>query len=145
MSTSTLTRNRKKRSAPSTSYLALIHEFLLRPLRDDADYDTASKIVDRLAVRGEDDLDPGEQDYLDALSTFIEIFDDEYYPIPDSGSPLEHLKALMREAGMRTTDLGKLLGNRGLASLILNGKRELSKTHIRILADRFKVSPALFI
>jgi antitoxin component HigA of HigAB toxin-antitoxin module len=29
--------------------------------------------------------------------------------------------------------------------LILNGKRELSKSHIRLLADRFKVSPALFI
>lgn len=141
----TTARRRRKPSGPSASYLALIQELRLRPIRDDADYDAASKIIDRLAVRGEDDLDPGEQDYLDALSMFIEAYDDEHYPIPDTGTPLEHLKALMREAKMRTTDLGKLLGNRGLASLILNGKRELSKTHIRILAERFRVSADLFL
>ena len=45
---------------------------------------------------------------------------------------------------MKPADLGRLLGNRSLASLILHGKRGLSKTHIRILADRFKVEPGLF-
>jgi antitoxin component HigA of HigAB toxin-antitoxin module len=42
-------------------------------------------------------------------------------------------------------ELGRLLGNRALASLILNGHRQLSKSHIRKLADYFKVSPALFL
>jgi antitoxin component HigA of HigAB toxin-antitoxin module len=52
----------------------------------------------------------------------------------------------MDQQGMNTTDLGKLLGSGpGQASLILNGKRELSKTNIRTLAERFKVSPALFL
>src|SRR5690349_170410 len=139
MSTATIHRKRKRPSAPSPSYLKLIQEFPLRPIRDEADYDAASKLIDRLAVRGEDDLDPGDQDYLDALAMFIEAYDDEHYPIPESGTPLDHLKSMMKQAGMKTTDLGKLLGNRGLASLILNGKRQLSKTHIRILADRFKV------
>jgi antitoxin component HigA of HigAB toxin-antitoxin module len=37
------------------------------------------------------------------------------------------------------------LGNRALASLILRGQRQLSKSHIRKLADHFKVSPALFL
>src|SRR5262249_49605446 len=126
MTTTTINAKRRRPSAPSKSYLALIREFPLRPILDEADYDAASKIIDRLAVRGEDDLDPGEQDYLNALSMFVEVYDDEHYQIPDTGTPLEHLKALMREAGMKTTDLGNLLGNRGLASLILNGKRELS-------------------
>jgi antitoxin component HigA of HigAB toxin-antitoxin module len=40
--------------------------------------------------------------------------------------------------------LGRLLGNRALASLILRGRRQLSKNHIRLLARHFKVSPALF-
>lgn len=48
--------------------------------------------------------------------------------------------------GMNTADLGRLLGGgTGLASLIVNGKRELSKANIRKLAEHFHVSPALFI
>src|SRR5437868_5097801 len=100
MSTGTINRKRRRPSAPSASYLKLIQEFPLRPIRDEADYDVASKLIDRLAVRGEDDLDPGEQDYLDGLSMFIEAYDDEHYPMPETGTPLEHLKAMMKEAGM---------------------------------------------
>ena len=44
----------------------------------------------------------------------------------------------MRENGMTTADLGKVLGNKTAVSLVLNGKRELSKAHIRRLAARFK-------
>jgi HTH-type transcriptional regulator/antitoxin HigA len=55
------------------------------------------------------------------------------------------LKYLMQESGMTQADLARLLGNRAVASLILSGKRELSKTHIRKLAGHFRVSPALFL
>ena len=58
---------------------------------------------------------------------------------------MEHLKFLMEQNGMKTIDLGKLIGNRGLASLIVNGKRQLSKAHIRVLAERFRVDPGLFL
>jgi antitoxin component HigA of HigAB toxin-antitoxin module len=46
---------------------------------------------------------------------------------------------------MTQAELGRLLENRSLASQILNGHRQLSKTHIRKLADHFKVSPAVFL
>ena len=42
-------------------------------------------------------------------------------------------------------DLGRLLGNRPLGSLILNGKRELSKAHIRKLAEHFAVDPGALL
>jgi HTH-type transcriptional regulator/antitoxin HigA len=59
--------------------------------------------------------------------------------------PMSALKYLMEESGMTQADLGRLLGNRALASLILNGHRRLSKTLMRKLAGHFKVSPALFL
>ena len=59
--------------------------------------------------------------------------------------PIELLKYLMEEHGMNTVSLGKLVGGSGQASLVLRGKRELSKANIRALADRFNVSPALFL
>jgi len=51
----------------------------------------------------------------------------------------------MAENGMKAIDLGRLLDSRSVASQILHGKRGLSKTHIRILAERFNVEPGLFL
>jgi HTH-type transcriptional regulator / antitoxin HigA len=51
----------------------------------------------------------------------------------------------MEQNDMNTADLGKILGNKTAASLVLSGKREMSKGHIRRLAARFKVEPGLFL
>jgi antitoxin component HigA of HigAB toxin-antitoxin module len=51
---------------------------------------------------------------------------------------------MLKEQGMGGSDLGRLLGNRPLGSAILRGERQLSKAHIRILAEHFKVSTDLF-
>ncbi len=75
----------------------------------------------------------------------VQAYDDEHFRIESARlTGLNMLKYLMEERGMRSADLGRLLQNRGLASLILNGKRDLSKTHIRKLADFFRVAPGLF-
>ena len=58
--------------------------------------------------------------------------------------PLEALKFLMAENGMKPADLGQVLGSRSLASQVLNGKRGLSKAIIARLSERFKVAPGLF-
>lgn len=39
----------------------------------------------------------------------------------------------------------ELLGDRGLGHRILAGERELSKTHIRILAEHFAPNPAVLL
>jgi HTH-type transcriptional regulator/antitoxin HigA len=131
---------------PAPAYLALIDLFPLRPLRSDRDYDAAVSVLDTLAVRPEGSLTSGEQDYLDTLTMLVEAYDREHYEMDtETRDPLNMLKYLMQENGMTQADLGRLLGNRALASLILHGHRQLSKSHIRKLAEHFKVSPALFL
>lgn len=131
---------------PTPAYLVLIGLFPLRPLRSERDYDKAAAVLDNLAVRPEGSLDAGEQDYLDTLTMLVEAYDREHYAVDaEQRDPLTMLKYLMQESRMTQADLGRLLGNRALASLILNGHRQLSKTHIRKLADHFTVSPALFL
>ena len=131
---------------PAPAYLALIDVFPLRPLRCERDYDAAVEVLDTLAVRPEGSLDSGEQDYLDTLTMLVHEYDREHHDVAaEPCDPLTMLKYLMQESGMTQADLGRLLGNRALASLILNGHRRLSKSHIRKLADHFKVSPALFL
>jgi HTH-type transcriptional regulator/antitoxin HigA len=131
---------------PSASYQALIDRFPLRPLRSERDYDAAALVLDALAVRPEGSLDAGEQDYFDTLTILVEAYDRDHFELQaDNRDGLDMLKYVMQEKGMTQAELGRLLGNRALASLILNGHRQLSKSHVRKLADYFKVSPALFL
>lgn len=142
----TRTRPRGKTRTVRDDYMELIREFPLRPIRHAREYQTAAAVLDRLAVRPEGTLTAGEQDYLETLTLLVADYDDRHFQLKTARrTPLQNLKYLMAEAGMRTADLGDLLGNRPLASLILNGHRQLSKTHIRILTDYFKVEPGLFL
>jgi HTH-type transcriptional regulator/antitoxin HigA len=137
---------RQVNGRPPAAYLRLIDHFPLRPLRSDRDYDRAVAVLDALVVRPEGTLDSGEQDYLDTLTMLVESYDRDHHDIDTRHQdPLSMLKYLMQESGLTQADLGRLLGNRALASLILNGHRQLSKSHIRKLASHFKVSTALFL
>ena len=135
----------KGRKRNNDRYMELVRLFPLRPIRTKRDYAAATKAMEQLAIRGEDVLNTDEQDYLDVLTDLVEAFDNEHHPEPDAGTPLDRLQALLEEAGLTTADLGRLLGNSGLASQISLGRRQLSKTHIRILSRHFKLDAGYFI
>ena len=127
-------------------YLDLVRRFPLVPIKNEAQYDAALAFLKKLAVRDEATLDAGESAYLDALTQFVEDYEERHHRIDTTGmSPMDALTFLLAENGMKPADLGRLLGNRSIASQILNGKRGLSQRHIRILAERFKVEAGLFI
>jgi HTH-type transcriptional regulator/antitoxin HigA len=125
-------------------YLRLVREFPLRPIRTKADYRLAQKVMERLAVRDEGTLDPGEQDYLDMLSLAIEEYDRLHASASKPTEPVELLKFLMHENGMTVTSLGKLVGSKSLASQLLSRKRAMSKSVIAKLAARFKLDVRAF-
>lgn len=123
-------------------YAGLMQMFPPRPLHDKADLDNATEILDALAGH---DLTADQEDYLDVLSDLVAKYEAEHSPVHRAaGTPLERLQYLTDQAGMTASDLGQLLGSRGLGSLILRGRRELSKTHIRILAGHFRLDPGYF-
>ncbi len=125
------------------SYSALVAMLPPRPIHDDVDLANATEMIDRLAGF---DLNADQEDYLEALSTFVEAYEADRFPIQDSAiTPLEILNTLLGEHGMSASDLGRLLGNRTLGAAILAGRRTLSKTHIKKLAEHFKVEPGLFL
>lgn len=60
----------------------------MRAIRTARDYAAAGKMTDRLAVR--DDLDEGEQQYLDAIEVLIEAYENHTLPVvPDGRTPLD--------------------------------------------------------
>ena len=133
------------RGAPGVArgYGELVKMLPPRPIHDDVDLTNATEMIDRLAGF---DLNADQEDYLEALSTFVEAYEAERFPMDDSRiAPLDILKALLAEHGMTASDLGRLLGNRTLGAAILAGRRSFSKAHIKKLAEHFKVEPGLFL
>jgi HTH-type transcriptional regulator/antitoxin HigA len=125
------------------TYAGLVGLLPPRPIHDKVDYDNAVEMIGCLAGF---DLNADQEDYLEALSTFVEAYERDRFPPDDAPmTPLEALKFLLAEHGMTASDLGRLLGNRALGAAILSGRRSLSKTHIKKLAERFKVQPGLFL
>lgn len=116
------------------------------PIRTREDYLQARNIVDKLAVKGEEELTDAECDQLEIFSILMEKYEEEHNPIDRAAlSPIEFLALLIRESGMNASDLGRLLGDRSLGYKILTGERKLSKAHIKILSEYFRVNAGAFL
>ncbi len=133
--------------AATDSDLRLVSQFALRPVRNEREYKAATAVMERLALRGEANLDRGEKDYLDALDEFISAFDrNSWSDRPCRGTPVQRLQSLVKDSGTTPCELAEILGcGHSLVSLLLNGKRELSKDNIRALARHFKISADYFL
>jgi HTH-type transcriptional regulator/antitoxin HigA len=132
---------RKHKSIPTT-YAELSALFPLRLLRDEVDYDNALEVAEALV--GSVAITKDQADYLDVLTDIMQKYESRRHAVGGRGTSLDRLKRMLKEQSLTGSDLGRLLGNRPLGGAILRGERELSKTHIRILADHFKVSTDLF-
>ncbi len=99
--------------------------------------------VEKLMEKGEN-LSPEEEKLLKLFAKLIEDFEERYYH-PKDADPLEVLQHLMEARGIKQAQLWEVFGSKGIASEVLNGKRGISKTHARALANYFHVSTDLFI
>jgi len=123
-------------------YAALVAMFPPRPIHDVVDYANTMEVV--MAMAGHQ-LTRDQDDYVLILSEIILQYDREHERPRKRGTPHERLKYLVEEAGMSASDLGRLLGNRGMGSVYLSGRRGLSKANIRTLAEHFKVRADYFL
>jgi HTH-type transcriptional regulator / antitoxin HigA len=115
----------------------------LRPIHDERAYEAAVAVIDAMAGH---ELNPDQADYLEVLSELAGVYEDVHFAKILSGiKPAETLRFLAEHNGLNASGLGDLLGSRSLGSKLLRGERELSKSHIRKLCQRFKVSADLFI
>ncbi len=138
MKTKTLTH----RNIPK-SYEGLVRLFMPRPLHDDVDYRNAVAVLDAMAGFK---LNADQEDYFEAIATFVEKYEAEHHAIDGTQmTPVQLIRSLMKEHDMSESDLGRLLGDRSLGHRILSGERELSKVHIRTLAEHFALNPAALL
>jgi HTH-type transcriptional regulator/antitoxin HigA len=117
------------------------HKEAIKPIRNEADYDTALSQIEKLM-----DAVPGtpEFDRLEVLSLLVEKYEDEQY-VFDLPSPIEAIKYVMEEENLSPSDLGKIVGGKSMASLILNKKRKLSLNMIRKLSHELKIPEKVLV
>jgi HTH-type transcriptional regulator / antitoxin HigA len=129
--------------ATNPAYLALIARFPLRPIRTDAELDAASGVVDELTDRG--DLSPAESDYLDVLGDLVEKYEDEHVVMPHV-SDGAMLRTLIEEKGIRQADVARGTGiSKTVLSLVIHGKRDLTRQQIAVLSKYFDVDAVVFL
>lgn len=126
-------------------YGKLLVEYLPGVIQTEEENEKALAVVLALMKKGEDGRSPEESRLFELLVTLIEDFESKEYPIAEHGSPSEALRYLMDEHGLKQTDLLDVFGSQGVVSQVLNGKREISKSQAKRLADRFHLTADIFI
>ena len=127
-----------------TDFADLVRLFPPQAIHDDVGYANTQEMIDRLTSLPR--LTAGQAEYLETLTILFEAYENEHERFElRQLTPVKVLRFLLESNDMNASDLGRLLGNRGLGAKVLNGSRDLSKMHIRILAERFKVDPGLFL
>ncbi|WP_112289962.1 type II toxin-antitoxin system HigA family antitoxin [Rahnella sp. AN3-3W3] len=111
-----------------------------------ADYKSALELIDYLIEH--DDENP----LIEFLSAKIESYERQHTDFAPFNQALENLprgvealRQLMKDYGLKQSDLREEIGGKSLVSQILSGKRSLTVEHIRALAVRFNVPTSLFI
>lgn len=101
----------------------------IRPVKTDEDYEYALK---RIEVLFGADPESNEGDELQILLTLITAYENENHRIPPP-SPIEAIRFVMDQRGLKQSDLIPYIGSRPRVSEILNGKRNLTLKMIRNL------------
>ena len=130
---------------PDKEYFQLVKGFPLVAIKDSQHFDEAIKIMKELCYRGEN-ISAGAAEYLSVLGDLIVAYEkNQSYSIDAPVSPQRALLHLMKENGLAQSDLVPYVGQQSNLSAFLAGKRDLSKEAIVRLAERFQVSPSLFL
>lgn len=126
-----------------TRYKRLLSQTMPLIIESEAENERTLKVIEKLMDKGEN-LSPEEEKLLKLLTRLVEDFEERYYQ-PKNATPLEVLQHLMESRDIKQTHLWEVFGSKGIASEVLNGKRGISKSHARALADYFHVPADLFI
>lgn len=104
---------------------------MLKVIKTEQEYEHALARIYTLMQMDLADNSP-ELDEMEALSLFVEHYEDQYYPIA-SPSPIDAIIFRLEQLGKEKSELAKVLGTRARQSEILSGKRKLSLEMIRRL------------
>jgi HTH-type transcriptional regulator / antitoxin HigA len=125
----------------NASYGELLAKTLPRVIESDAENERLIAELETLDSLPQ--KTPEQESLAELITLLIEQFERRYDLGP--AAPVEALKTLMEDRGLRQRDLIPVFGSSSVASDVITGKREISKRHARGLAEYFGVPVSLFI
>jgi HTH-type transcriptional regulator/antitoxin HigA len=123
-------------------YGRLLTRALPSIIKTEEENDSAILIVEKLLAKKT--LSVEESTLLELQGKLIADFEERFYR-PKDASPQEVLLELMQARDLKQSDLVELFGSKSRTSEAINGKREISKSQAKALAEFFKVPVDLFI
>ena len=107
----------------------------IRPVRTEADYETALARIDEIM---DADSDSPEARELDVLVDLVELYESRHEPMghPD---PVSAIEFRMDQAGLKRRDLIPFLGSRAKVSEVLSGKRAITMPMARALHEHLGI------
>jgi HTH-type transcriptional regulator/antitoxin HigA len=113
----------------------------IKPIKNEADYQSALKEIERLFDAAPDTPDG---DRLEVLTTLVEVYEEKRYniPMPD---PIEAIIYHLESRGLSRRDLEPHIGSRARVSEVLNRKRSLTMEMIRNLHKGLGISAEVLI
>lgn len=107
------------------------------------EYKRAVKLLDELIDEVGENEDHPLASLMETLGTLVESYEDQHFPKPQ-GDPISSLKEFMFDHHLKPGDLPEV-GDARIVQEILDGKRELTPSQIRVLSEQFGVSALVFI
>ena len=120
------------------------HLFAASPIPPRTESENERLIKTLTSLDEREDLTPEETAFSELLAIVIEDFEDKHYELPPV-APHAALKALMQDRGLQHKDVAAVIGNKGLTTEVLAGRRKISSAVAKRLADQFHVPVGLFI
>jgi HTH-type transcriptional regulator / antitoxin HigA len=126
-------------------YAELLQERRPHSSRTKPQYARAMGEIEELTIRGEK-RSVAETEYYRVLRALVADYErsigaDQWARL----DPADAVRELMELKGVTQTQVASALGDRSAASLILNGRRQISKSQAKKLADLFHVDAGMFI
>jgi len=110
---------------------------------NEKDYNKLVKLLDSLIDEVGNNESHRLSRLMETIGSLIESYESQNYPDIEGG-PINALKFLMEEHGLKQSDLPEI-GSQGVVSEIISGKRQLNVRQLKLLGERFKVSPIVFV
>ncbi len=124
-------------------YGELLSSVLPASIDNDAEYERIDKIFNELFNKKS--LSPEEERLFALLADLLEDYGRKVVGEMSPLKPRELLASLMRENNLKQIEMIDIFGTQSIVSEVLNGKREITKSQAKALAEKFSMKIEAFI
>ncbi len=125
-------------------YGRLLAQYVPGVIRSDDEHDRMAELLMKFALAGQRTAE--EDRLIELLERLLDDYDERRMkgrlnPL----EPLDLLKHLMEEGGLKQVDLVDCFGSQSVVSAVMAGKRKINSEHARRLSRKFGLPLAMFI